>query len=67
MTTSRNADYDPRGPGRHRASLDEQARTLGTPPVGTGELYVRDGIFESDEEVDELICFLYESRRNDVA
>ncbi len=54
-------------PRRPRRSLDEQVRELGTPPIGSGEFYARDGIFASDEEVDEFLDFLYESRRADLA
>ena len=53
-------------PRRRRSSLDEQVRILGTSPVGSGEFYAWDGIFGSVEEVDELLDFLYESRRADL-
>lgn len=52
---------------RRQRSLGEQVRTLGTPPVGSGEFYARDEIFGSAEEVDEFLDFLYESRRADLA
>ncbi len=54
-------------PRRRRRSLDEQASTLGTPPIGSGEFYAQEGIFGSAEEVDEFLNFLYESRRADLA
>lgn len=53
-------------PRRRRSSLDEQARTLGTPPVRSGESYAREDVFGSDDEVDEFLAFLNESRRADL-
>lgn len=67
MTTSNEDAQRIPQPRRTRLSLDEQARTLGTPPIGSGELYARDGIFGSAEEVDEFLDFLYQSRRADLA
>jgi hypothetical protein len=52
-------------PLRPLKSLGEQARTLGTPPIGSGEFYAHDGIVGSAEEVDEFLDFLYQSRRAD--
>lgn len=68
MTTSSDegAQHIPE-PRRSRRSLDEQARTLGTPPIGSGDLYATDGIFGSAEEVDDFLDFLYQSRRADLA
>ena len=64
---STNSKPDVPEPRRRQRSLDEQVRVLGTPPVGSGEFYARDGIFGSAEEVDEFLDFLYESRRSDLA
>lgn len=67
MTTSRSEEQYAPEPRQRRRSLDEQARALRTPPVGTGEHYARDGIFASDDEVDEVLDFVYQSRRQDAA
>jgi hypothetical protein len=46
---------------------EELARRQGAQPIESVESMARDDIFESDEELDEFLADLYESRRRGVA
>lgn len=63
MTTS-GADY-PATPQPGVPSVDELFRDV--QPVETVEDLACDGIFESDEELDEFLAYTYASRRADLA
>ena len=49
--------------GRVRESLDEQARRKGAKPVTSAEDLRFDGIWESDEELDEFLDHLDRQRQ----
>ena len=54
------------GPIRHE-TVEEQARRRGIKPVMSVEDMVCFDAFESDEEVDEFIAFVYAQRRANLA
>lgn len=65
MTTS-NAEHAPI-PQRGPVSLDELARTKGVGPVESVEDMAEDGIFESDEELEEFLAHVHADRQADLA
>lgn len=65
MTTS-SADYNERRPGRGSVPVEELARRKGVRPVESVEQMAQDGVFESDEELEEFLAHVYESRRADL-
>jgi hypothetical protein len=46
-----------------RLSVAEQARILGTTPIESADTYALDGVWESDEEVEEFIRFTRAARQ----
>ncbi|GAA1816511.1 hypothetical protein [Planosporangium flavigriseum] len=52
---------------RPHASLDEQVRRRGLKPIKSVDDLVCEGIFETDEELDEFLAFTYAARRSDMA
>lgn len=66
--TSSNAEKPPRYPitGEH-IPAEELARRQGIKPITSVEDMFRPGTFESDEELDEFLADLYESRRTGMA
>ncbi len=48
-------------------SIEDLARLQGVKPVTSLEDMACDGVFESDEELDEFIAFTYKCRREGVA
>lgn len=65
MTTD-SAHDTPRVPRRHE-SLDEQARRKGVRPVERIEDMAEEGVFSSDEELEEFILYTYANRREGLA
>jgi hypothetical protein len=61
------ADYDVPPPDRGSVSVEELARRQGVRPVESVEAMARDGIFESDEELEEFLAHVYAARRADLA
>ncbi|HET8657600.1 MAG TPA: hypothetical protein VFM55_01225 [Micromonosporaceae bacterium] len=53
--------------GRCHESLDEQVRRRGLKPIRSAEDLVCEGIFDTDEELDEFLAFTYAARRSDLA
>jgi hypothetical protein len=49
--------------GRVRESLDEQARRKGAKPLRSMEELRADGVFESDEELQEFLDYLDRQRQ----
>jgi hypothetical protein len=49
-----------------RVSLDELARRRGVRPVTSLDEMREDGVFDSDQELDEFLQYLQESRRSDL-
>jgi len=66
MTTDSVADVPDWRSGEH-VSVEELARRQGVGPVVSIDELARPGVFESDEELDEFLADLYESRRADAA
>jgi hypothetical protein len=52
---------------RHHESLDEQVRRRGLKPIRSVDDLVCEGIFDTDEELDEFLAFTYTARRSDLA
>jgi len=65
MTTS-SAGYGSDTPGRPE-SIEEQARRKGIRPVEHVEDMAQDGVFESDEEVEQFLAHVYAARHADLA
>jgi hypothetical protein len=65
MTTG--AEHPDRPLSRGCVPLDELARRKGVRPVESVEDMAQDGIFSSDEELEEFLSFVYASRRADLA
>ncbi|MGH4020856.1 MAG: hypothetical protein ACRDT0_16850 [Pseudonocardiaceae bacterium] len=66
MTTD-DADY-PRQPSTGGTeTLDEQLRRKGIRPIQSEDDLACDGIFETDEELEEFLTYTYAARRADLA
>ncbi|MGH3838187.1 MAG: hypothetical protein ACRDSF_21205 [Pseudonocardiaceae bacterium] len=50
-----------------RASLEEALRREGVQPIRSADDLACDGIFDTDEELDEFLEFTYAARRADIA
>lgn len=61
-----DADLNAPAPNRYIASLEEQARVKGAKPYTPGAESVA-SVFESDEELDEFLAWLYDMRHSDMA
>jgi hypothetical protein len=68
-TMSSGAEYVEQPPvaRRHHESLDEQVRRRGLKPITSVDDLVCDGIFDTDEELDEFLTYTYAARRSDLA
>jgi hypothetical protein len=55
------------GVSRRHESLDEQVRRRGLKPITSVNDLVCEGIFDTDEELDEFLAFTYAARRSDMA
>jgi hypothetical protein len=64
-TGDRTPHVEPR-PGA-RASLEEALRREGAQPIRSADDLTCDGIFDTDEELDEFLQFTYAARRADIA
>jgi hypothetical protein len=54
-------------PAEREATLDELFRAKGARPIESIDDLACDGIFESDEELEEFIAYTYAARRADLA
>jgi hypothetical protein len=50
-----------------RASLEDTLRREAAQPIRSADDLACDGIFETDEELDEFLQFTYAARRADIA
>lgn len=66
MSTS-SADYPAVPPAARRATLDELFRAKNVQPIRDVHELAVDGIFDSDEEVDEFIAAVREWRQSSIA
>ncbi len=53
--------------GRRHEALDEQVRRRGLKPITSVDDLVCEGIFDTDEELDEFLAYTYAARRSDLA
>ncbi|MGQ0774791.1 MAG: hypothetical protein ACT4NY_10300 [Pseudonocardiales bacterium] len=65
-TTGEHAHHIEPRPGA-RASLEEALRREGVQPIRSADDLACEGIFETDEELDEFLRFTYAARRGDIA
>lgn len=65
--TASGADYTSPYPQARRESVDEQVRRKGIHPVESVEELAQDGVFESDEELEQFLTHVYAARRADLA
>ncbi|HEY6310680.1 MAG TPA: hypothetical protein VIY52_07720 [Streptosporangiaceae bacterium] len=66
MTTS-SADYAGESPEARSESIEEQVKRKGIRPVESVEDMAQDGVFESDEEVEQFLAHVYAARHADLA
>jgi hypothetical protein len=64
--TTESADGTLRVPRRH-GSVEELARRKGVRPVASVSDMAQEGVFDSDEELEEFIAYTYANRRADLA
>jgi hypothetical protein len=50
-----------------REALEEALRREGVQPIESVDDWAGDGIFESDDELDDFLSFTYAARRADIA
>jgi len=50
-----------------REALEEALRREGVQPIESVDDWACDGIFESDDELDDFLSFTYAARRADIA
>jgi hypothetical protein len=65
-TGAERGEQPPAGHRRHE-SLDEQVRRRGLRPITSVADLVCEGIFDTDEELDEFLAYTYAARRSDLA
>lgn len=65
-TTGDHAHHIEPRPGA-RAALEEALRREGVQPIRSADDLACDGIFDTDEELDEFLQFTYAARRADIA
>jgi len=65
--TSNSAEQLPEWRSGEHVSVEELARRQGVGPIVSVDELARPATFESDDELDEFLADLYESRRADVA
>jgi hypothetical protein len=66
MTTN-SAGYAGESPGVRPESIDEQVKRKGIRPVESVENMAQDGVFESDEDLEQFLAHVYAARHTDVA
>ena len=66
MATS-STDYTGEPPETRPESIDEQVKRKGIRPAESIEDMAQDGVFESDEEVEEFLAHVYAARHADLA
>ena len=62
-----NAERLPNWRSGERVSVEDLAHRQGVRPITSADELARPGTFESDEELEEFLADLYESRRPGVA
>jgi hypothetical protein len=68
MSTDRVEPVSPHQPGlTRRETVEEQIRRRGIKPIERVEDMARDDVFETDEELDEFLAFVYAERHANLA
>jgi hypothetical protein len=65
--TTKSAGYAGESPGARPESIDEQVKRKGIRPVESVEDMAQDGVFESDEDLEQFLAHVYAARHSDVA
>ena len=66
MTTS-SAGYAGESPESRPESIDEQVKRKGVQPVESVRDMAQDGVFGSDEELEQFLAHVYAARHADLA
>jgi hypothetical protein len=66
MTTN-SAGYVGESPETRPESVDEQVKRKGIRPVESVKDMAQDGVFESDEELEQFLAHVYAARHADLA
>jgi hypothetical protein len=66
MTTS-SAGYAGESPETRPESIDEQVKRKGVQPVESVRDMAQDGVFGSDEELEQFLAHVYAARHADLA
>ena len=66
MTTN-NAGYAGESPETGPESIDEQVKRKSVRPVESVKDMAQDGVFESDEELEQFLAHVYAARHADLA
>lgn len=66
MTTN-SAGYAGQSPEPRPESIDEQVKRKGVRPVESVRDMAQDGVFESDEELEQFLAHVYAARHADLA
>jgi len=66
MTTN-SAGYAGESPETRPESIDEQVKRKGVQPVESVKDIAQDGVFESDEELEQFLSHVYAARHADLA
>ena len=67
MTASHDHVHHVTPLAERQATLDELFRTKKTQPIRSADDLACEGIFETDEELDEFLAYTYAARRADLA
>jgi hypothetical protein len=65
--TTNSAGYTEESPEARPESIDEQVARKGNRPVESVEDMTQDGVFESDEELEQFLAHVYAARHADLA
>ena len=66
MTTN-SAGYAEEPPDARPESIDEQVARKGIRPVESVEDMAQDGVFDSEEELEQFLAHVYAARHSDLA
>jgi len=66
MTTN-SAGYAGESPETRPESIDDQVKRKGVQPVESVKDIAQDGVFESDEELEQFLAHVYAARHADLA
>ncbi|HEV2258463.1 MAG TPA: hypothetical protein VGS06_35530 [Streptosporangiaceae bacterium] len=67
MTANHDHVHHVTSQAERQATLDELFRAKNAQPVGSADDLACDGMFETDEELEEFLAYTYAARRADLA